>query len=136
MTILSGSGLICANLGPLYKTNLKNNLLSWHELIYDSDWMIYWPIKSDSRISNNVCYNEWDSNNCMFESGIRWILRKYARWFSNVFWLARLSRSLIGQKLFTELNAKQEETMEMEKGILDEFNVNGEFLIEFPNYDG
>ena len=54
-------------------------------------------------------------------------------------WLAETSVSssvLIGRKLLTELNAKQEETMEMEKGILDEFNVNGEFLIEFPNYDG
>ena len=39
-------------------------------------------------------------------------------------------------KRLKELNAKQQETMEMEKGILDEFNVNGEFLIEFPNYDG
>ena len=50
--------------------------------------------------------------------------------------ISHWSRVLIGRKLLTELNAKQEETMEMEKGILDEFNVNGEFLIEFPNYDG
>ena len=80
--------------------NLKNNLLSWHKLIYDSDWMIYWPIKSDSRISNNVCYNEWDSNNCLFELGIRWILRKYARWLSNVFSLVHLPRPLIGWDLY------------------------------------
>ena len=78
----------------------------------------------------------------MFELGVRWVLRKYARWFSNVFSFVRVPRTLIDSrelwrvKNFTELNAKQQETMEMEKGILDEFNVNGEFLIEFPNYDG